>query len=753
MEEGFLNSSVNCELLLKNQNGTAEKYVLINNEASIKKIYTFFTSDKSVLLLNGFAGTGKKQILETFLENTKNETVVCKFGCCESSTINDLYLYLSTYFKKHYKSELGNDFNILTDYKEKVQYAFSRLETRIILVLYNFDNILEENKSDFINYLNALTDLKKIKIIIEARVFDSALISPQSCYSKVMIKALSKELFEEYYKNFDIKLTSNKFEQLYRLTRGYFLYCCITLRLLINQGISADDFLTKYFASGLSYDTFIAQQYYKLLIGTTKNAFNLFVQLRHGINKENLLEIAAYPENVLKTLSENFFIHKIDEMYYPSNFLKEQLKPDIKDVVYKSKLIKYYTAQSEKSLEERDFIISRESLANEIAFCSNACITPEQQRQKNSQSQQKIIEPSKETKEEVKKENEEILKLSPQELLSKANDALLKFDYIQSLKYLSAILMNKETYNDTQLINSSYHLLVTSYTKLGKYEYALYYLKILEDYYEKENELDNLYSILYEKSYILYKQNKVIDAINLLKKILSNTTTKFILTKTNLLIGNIALLANNRPLGMNYIKSAIDNITDTTEDIIKSELYFKYALLSDEYGNEERAFEYYNKCTQMDTTPNKYMALSYSNMGEIYYDKEDIKKAKINFQKANDIEKTIKNDYGVYYTLTKIVELTPREEKDLRIKLMTDARNYAIASKDNETIIESTTMLGDMYYDYSMPQDALIEYFNLYTQGKDIIEKTNLEKIKARIRDIKARIRKDEFEKLAPNYE
>ena len=84
---------------------------------------------------------------------------------------------------------------------------------------------------------------------------------------------------------------------------------------------------------------------------------------------------------------------------------------------------------------------------------------------------------------------------------------------------------------------------------------------------------------------------------------------------------------------------------------------------------------------------------------------------------------------------------------------MADARAHAINSRDNTSIIESTIALGDMFYDYSMPQEALIEYFNLYSQGKDIIEHENLVKLKNRINDMKARLGKDEFEKLAPNYE
>lgn len=751
MEREFISSSVDCEQIIKDKNGIAEKYVLINNEASIKKIYSFFTSDKKILLINGFAGTGKKQITEVFLSKKNNDTSVCRYVCTQSSTINDLYLTLNNFFKTNFKEFLGQDYNLLTNYKDKTQYAFSRIENNIILTIYNFDNILDDNKKEFINYINSLSELKNIKIIIESRTFDSNELENQESYSKIMIKALSKELFEDYFNEYDLRTTNNKLEQFYRLTRGYFLFCSISLKILISNDMNLEDLLTRYFASGQTYDKFIANEYYKFIIGTTKNAFNLFIQLRHGLNAKTLLEIGTFPDSVLKTLSENGFIYQVENMYYPTNFLKEQLSDSIKDVVYKSKLVKYYTAQSEKSLEERDFIISRESLVNEISYCTETDITVKVEKEKQEQPK---IEPTPEVTQEVKKENEEVIpNLPPQELLNLTKESLKKYDYIQALKYLSAILMNQDTYQDKNQINTSYHLLVEAYSKLSKWDYALYYLNLLEDLYRENNDTPKLDEILYEKANILYSQNKVIDAINILKRLLTNTREREVIVKANLLLANISILANNGMMALSHVKSALANITTNTDALILSELYFQHAYLSDEYKDEDSAIANYLKCIGINSSPNKYTALSYSNLGEIYADKEMFEEAKINFLKANELEKTLGNDYGAYYTLSKIVELTPKEDKEARLQLMNEARGYAINSRDNEAIISSTVAIGDMFYDYAMPKDALIEYYNLYVQGKDIIEPSNLEKLKARINDLKIRLTKEEFEELAPNYD
>lgn len=751
MEREFISSSISSEQIIYDKSGIAEKYVLINNEASIKKIHNFFTSNKSILLINGFAGTGKKQISEVFLAYKNKETSVCRYVCTPSSTINDLYLTLNFFFKTNFKDILEQDYHLLTNYKDKVQYAFSRLEKNFIITIYNFDNVLDENKNEFINYINTFTDFSNVKLIIESRTFDSDNITNQDAYSKVMIKALSKELFEDYFREYDLKTTNNKLEQFYRLTRGYFLFCSISLKILISNGMDLDDLLTKYFASGQTFDKYIANEYYKFIIGTTKNAFNLFLQLRHGLNEKGLIEIGTFPDSVLKTLSENGFIYQVDNMYYPTNFLKEQLADSIKDVVYKSKLVKYYTAQSEKSLEERDFIISRESLINEVTYCTETDITVKVEKEKQEQPK---IEPTPEVQQEVKKENVEIIpNLSPQELLNLTNDALQKYDYIQALKYLSAILMNQETYKDKDLTNSCYHRLVLAYSKLSKWDYALYYLNLLEELYRENNNTPALDDVLYEKASVLYNQNKIIDSINILKRLIANTREREVIVKSNLLLANISILANNGMMALSHVKAALANITSNTDALILSELYFQHAYLSDEYKDENSAIANYLKCVGLQCTPNKYTALSYSNLGEIYADKGMIDEAKNNFQKANELEKNLGNDYGAYYTLSKIVELTPKEDKETRLKLMNEARGYAINARDNEAIISSTVAIGDMFYDYAMPKDALIEYYNLYIQGKDIIEPSNLEKLKARIKDLKVRLTKEEFEEIAPNYD
>ena len=67
MGNTFLTATANFEDFFKISSREISPYVLKNNESSLKKIFAFFQCDNNILLINGFTGTGKKQIAEHIL--------------------------------------------------------------------------------------------------------------------------------------------------------------------------------------------------------------------------------------------------------------------------------------------------------------------------------------------------------------------------------------------------------------------------------------------------------------------------------------------------------------------------------------------------------------------------------------------------------------------------------------------------------------------------------------------------------------
>ncbi|MCM1265958.1 MAG: tetratricopeptide repeat protein, partial [Candidatus Gastranaerophilales bacterium] len=489
-----------------------------------------------------------------------------------------------------------------------------------------------------------------------------------------------------------------------------------------------------------------AKTYYTLIVGTTKSAFNLFLRLHHGLNAKVLEKLGGFPEKVLKTLSENSYIYKKGNTYYPTNFLKQQLAPNAREEVSKEKLAAYYQQQLELAPDDRDITISRATMSSELAYYSDTPIIAEELPNENN-TEENVPEQI------ISKNNENLEKYNNNELFAMAEDTFQKYNYIQTLDILSVILSRKQDITDLHLLYNTYTMLSATYTKLAKWKYALYYNDILEKHYKNINDKENLDKIKYETAHIYYQSYRIMDAIQLLKQLLVVSKNPQILADSNILLGNIALSSSNKDTAIEYYRAGIKHIDANTEKSTALELFFKYAILSDEINDINNAVEYYQKCIEINEPTSKYTALAYSNLGDLFYDNELLQEAKDCFEKAYNADKANSNDFGMYYSLVKIAELTDRKEKDLRLNMLIEAKEHAINTKDIHAIIDSTLKLGDLYYDYSRPNNALSEYLALYRAGKNSFSEYNLEKLKSRLEDIRAMIGKEKFGELAPDYE
>ena len=95
------------------------------------------------------------------------------------------------------------------------------------------------------------------------------------------------------------------------------------------------------------------------------------LNLRHGVNANVIENIGGYPEIVLKTLSENYYIYKKGKVFYVNNFLKQYLSEKIECDISKEKLARYYEQQIELSPDNRDLLISRATMTQELARFKN----------------------------------------------------------------------------------------------------------------------------------------------------------------------------------------------------------------------------------------------------------------------------------------------------------------------------------------------------------------------------------------------
>ena len=709
----------------------------------------FFQTDSKILVIGGFAGVGKRQISEHTLSYMDKNTITLKFVCTESTKLDDIHLSFFNTLKRKTAVKNTSEIDALNTTSEKIEFILGNKDLKFIPVFYNFDAIKDENKSEILNYIFSITKKENIKTVICAKTFDTDIIPEELKYVKIMTKALSKEFFETYIREFGIKVTPAMLDQLYRLTRGYFYSACLCCKIMVNQELTVNDFIVRYTNSGEKFDTFLAKAYYKLIVGTTKSAFNLFIRMNHGLNLKVLQSIGSYPENIIKMLCENFYIYKKGDLYFPADFLKQQLYEFIDDEISKKRLASYYEKQLALPIEERDFIISRATLQDEIAICKGIELEPKESASDSSKNEASDNHP-----EEALGEEKQINynNFSVNDLYNQSNDFFNKFDYHKVIELLTIVLDRKNSILGSQLLYDTYLLLAKTYAKLFKWNYAIYYYNMLESHYKNIFDDENMYNIQYEKAKVYYHSYRIIDAIQILKTLAEFSKTKRIVSGANLLMGNIAISTSNKPLAKQYYIKGIENIDTELEDELKMERYFKYAILLDEDGDMAGAIEYYNKCISINCTKSKYIALAYSNMGDLFYDNELLDDAKDCFQKAYNADKLNNNEYGMYYSLSKIIELTDKKDKDVLVKLSEEAKEHALKTDDYNALLLSVIKLGDVYYDYPEPEKALSEYLSLYREGVEVIEEPNFSMIKARIEDIRARLGKERFEELVPDY-
>lgn len=754
MGKNFLSATANFDDFANLASAEINSHVQKNNDSILKKVFNFFQTDSNILLINGFAGVGKKQIAEHTLSYLDKDTIILKYVCVDSSNLDDVLLTFFSILKSKISGTNLSELDAIENIKDKVEFFFSKSEVRFVPVFYNFDNISEQNKQDILNYIFSLAQRESFKVVICARTFDTDIIPQEIKYIKVVVKALSKVIFETYLREFGIKVSPAMLDQLYRLTRGYFFSACICAKYMINQELTLNDFIVRYTNSGDSFDTFLAKAYYTLIVGTTKSAFNLFLKLQHGLNLKILQTIGSYPEIIFKTLSENFYIYKKGKNYYPNDFLKLQLTKYASDEISPPRLVNYYKKQLELSPADRDVLISRASLQEIIAFY-------EKDNEETPQLSNDHAVTAEGTSDMVDNSNSNSVTADNaygkydntdiNELISMADTSFKSYKYSSTIEILTAIMERKNDISSDVLYNT-YFLLAQTYSKLTKWSYALYYYDVLEKHFETLSDIDNINKIQFEKAFIYYQCYKIIDAIKILKNLTVTSKQYDIIAKSDILLGNIALSASNKIMAQEYFADGLKHSDGISDSTILMELYFKNAVLADENGDIDLAIKYYKKCIELNDEKCKYFSLAYSNLGDLFFDNNLLSDAKMCFENTYNADKKNNNYYGMYYSLTKILELTDRKEKEARLALAAEAKECALKTDDYNALLLSVIQLGDEYYNYPDPQKALAEYMALYNEGVDVIEEPNFSLIKSRINDIKARIGKEEFERLAPNY-
>lgn len=742
----FLNSSIDINDVVLPNSDKIHPLLLKNDDADIKKALAFLATDEKFLYVHGFLGTGKRQFINYVADFLQKDVIKLEYYCKESTVCDDILLYFIDIIEKTALSKAVNLNTKVTTLAVKFQTYISSIKKPFIIILHSFDDISQDN-SNLVsqNLQEALTKNSNLKVILSTRALVQGILGNIKFDKKIFLKAFSKDIFKEFLTTSQINCTDTTLDDFYKYTRGYYYYTALSIKIIQAMKISLNDFLEKFAMSGMNFDSYLGITYINLIPNTIRNFFWFLRTVRHGLTFNALAVFELYDEFSIEYLKTNLMIFQVGEIIYVQDYFQQNIDisiPAKTEIKLHKYIISIYEKQLKEPLQTREILISRQALRAEIDFHNN-CIKNIEVGSKNEEKQIKTT---------IQKPIEEktVIAEGLESKLQTARKLHEEKKNTEAIELYSKILEDEKI--DVQTKNEVRLALAKVYKEIGSYSKAVYYLERIETYYKKNNEVINLNYLYYELTDIYFLMYKCERAIKTIKKVIySVDTPQSLMVASCTLLGNIYTSQNNPNEAYSYYKKALESLDENTSEETLSELYFKYALASDDRGDEKTAFEYYTKCITLNED-NPYKSLAYSNMGACYFDNNNLADAKDCLKKAYDIEKR-NNDYdGIYYNASQLAEVLVAMHDKNALNYLIEAKQSAEFLDEGYYIMESCVALGDYYYnDSSLAKKALKEYFEAKRIAVAIGD--DVEKIDNRIKDMKLRMSKEEFSEIENKYE
>lgn len=769
----FIKEAVDKKSILKQDIGI-NPFLIENNFNQIEKISNFLTNPTSILLVNGFMGTGKILVVNQALSFLEPDVITLKYNCFETTILDDILLEFFDNFKKLTTQGIIQIPKAGTEnFTQKINAYFDSIEKPIVIVLNSFEQVLKANKQEILDFIKHLSKYPKIKFILIARKFDYNDF-PENA-ERVAISALDKNIFEKFLKSEDFKQIGPLSDELYKYSRGYYFYTTLSIKIMQIRKLNLMEFLSGYTKSFLSFNDFILREALSLVDPISGHLVRFLTIMRHPVNIKLLKTLHLYDADRLAFLIDNMVLTREGALIYLQDYYKDISENSIADnialKIHKNCVELYKTQLPLKPLE-RDLLISRQTMRAEIEYHSlfipKKPILPQKPMPEVQFIEHKIVptipHTPKEKEEQIQKisfvfdseENEmaimnkiadsinnfvdisdkntktleEIKNLSLVNLLNLAKQEEQKFDY----KKVIMILQRALTLNTD---DDFYTFLPTLYTKLGEnfnklsdWFNSLKYYELAEEFFVSTGDTQKINECKFEIAnvyYITYKRDK---AQKILEEIIQEEISPNLKIKSELLLASIT--------GQN-IKNILPAATTGIEKNVLAEMYFKYALNCDEEGDLENAVKYYKKCVETSQDPkiNQYLSSTLTNLATIFDENGKTDTAIKYLQESLRLDEITQNYNGIYISTMKLAEINLNKAPQKALEFLKQAKICAEELKEPFYIASSDVSIGDFYYNRKDYPNALKHYKLAYTLAFDNFTKDNIEKIKMRINDIK----------------
>ncbi len=811
MKYKFLQDNISIEKFFNETNEFQESILLENNKNQLSKIIDFLNSDTSVLLATGFLGTGKTEVIQHALQALAPDTILLWANCYESTNLDDIFLNFFEEFKRLAAQDVIKVPQAkFENFTQRISAYFYSISKPIVIVLNSFQSLLPENAQQVADFVSHLSEFAKIKTIIISRNFKQEILHQTVKTEKISFKALDKDLFQKYLTANKIRIHGPVLEEFYKLTKGYFFYTTLAVKIISIQGISPIDLIEKQAKSFLSLREFLFKENLAIVDPAGSHLLRFLTVIRYPVNTKLLKSLNLWDENRLQMLAANSLV----EIEHGNIYLKDYYKEITEREIPQNVLVKLhrscaelYEMQLPLKPEERDLLISRRTIRQEIEYhkifipkrveLTNSVeiyngqalmLQAPPQTLKQPQTAEPKQLPPKVTPTQKPKSLKDLLfvfdeeeensllsgiansinefikeanaqeeleaQMSPQELLALIREAEQNFDHKRVISLGEKVLTNENCEKNILALTNS--KIATAYSKLTDAYNALKHFNAAQNLYVELNDTKNINETTFfiaKINYLMFKHDTAKEILQSLREIADRATK----LQTELLLFDIYLEEGLEKEAFDTCKSAMKLIDKSENPKTICELLFKCGLILESRNNTYRAIEAYEKAIKFNNSPevNPYLQQIYSNLTTLYAETDNLTLAREYGQKALDIAICANKPEGLYNSHLKLAQLNADIMPDKAQNYFKNALEYASELKDEFYTISALVNYGDFLYSETRIVEALENYFNAHKLAKNNFNKENIEQIERRILDVKLRVTEEIFNKKAKefNYE
>ena len=801
----FIDSIINTKDLPKDY--PVVPALIENNEKQIKQLSTFLMNEKKLALVSGFKGSGKSDVVNFVIRNLKDDVLVLHYTCFETTILDDMLLSFYEKFRNYVlKGTIPQPRVKVENFTQMINSYFNYVLNPIIIVIDSYEAIVKENRESIIDFLKHLSKFPNVKIVMISSVFKMETFEGFD-YETVTMLPLSQKLFEKYLKDNGIKNIGVFSNELYKISKGYYKNVEFAINVIKLRNLTLVKFLENYTQSYMSYSEFIVRELLSFVDPVSAHLFRLLTIMRIPIHINLLKTLHLYNEEQIIYFIQNSILSYEGNCIYLKESLRNVIENQIPDNVMiklHSACIDLYNTQLPLKPAERDLLLSRQTMRNEIEYHSmfipkRPVIPPkpvkkepvEPPKQLPPIENTQVVEDTKPQASEVKEETKEdkINKISfiieDESMLDNIADSINSYitttnqatqiEKETSLMNLQQILnlarSEENNYNykhvvqlyQTALTKTSdddfYKFLPSIYIKLAQaYQHlsdlynAMEYYTQAHDFYYNASNFDKVYEMKLEIAniyYAMYKNDNARYILSELEKV--DTLSNEMKIKVNLAL---AKLSDDPAKEYQYYKKSIPLVDIKTDKHIKSELYYKHAVLSSEYGELRTSAQFYLKCIEISNNPkhNPYLSMALSNLADLYSEIGSSAQAIKYYNESISIDLTTKNYNGLYVSSSRLAEIYSSTDDNKAMEYYNDALSYARKLNEPFYIVSTFLELADFY---SLRRNFEFAYKNLieaYKLAKTTLTQDNLDKIVSRLEELKKRITVAELMRYQAKY-